>query len=334
MVYLDDFFFDVTDQYHIYRDISELPERCDIIAKTFYHLRPPEDIKKTVRLLKSRCRKLVVMINEPTGDSVSLKALLSELQDPDIHFFGDAVLNFNYPNWQTDISWFITARNFYAQDPWAQYLLTMISTSLDKPLMFDCLLGRTRSHRDSIAEFYKHSPYQDCFYYTYFADNMHQGHWDIDLQETSLTSDTIKYCGSMVNISAILPVDIYNQTYYSIVAESSCINDHSHFTEKVAKPLMCQRPFVAFSGQHYLKNLRKLGFKTFDNVIDERYDLEPNQDIRMQMAWKQVEWLCQQNPKDILDGLHSILLYNAQHFIQTDWHANVKQFIQQESGAG
>jgi hypothetical protein len=334
MVYLDDFFFDVTDQYHIYRDISELPERCDIIAKTFYHLIPTDEIKSLVPLLKSRCRKLIVMINEPTGDTVSLKELLLELDDPDIHFFGDAVLNFDFPRWQNDQSWFITARNFYAQDPWAQYLLAMVSTSSLKPKRFDCLLGRTRKHRDIVAGFYKNSKYKDMFYYTYFGDDIQQGSWDIDLDQHKMTSDTINYCGSNVNISAILPLDIYNQTCYSIVAESSCVNDHSHFTEKVAKPLMCQRPFVVFAGQHYLRNLRSLGFRTFGDVIDESYDLESCHDTRLHLAWQQVEWLCQQDPREILASLQHTLLHNAQHFIQTDWHANVKQFIQRESGAG
>lgn len=334
MVYLDDFFFDVTNQYHIYHDISELPDHCDIIAKTFYHLIPLDEIRYLVPRLKSRCRKLIVMINEPTGDTVSLRELLLELDDPDIHFFGDAVLNFDFVNWQNDQSWFITARNFYAQDPWAQYLLAMVSTSPLKPKRFDCLLGRTRKHRDIVAKLYESSQAKDMFCYSYFGSDINQGSWDIDLQDRGMTSDTINYCGSVVNISAILPVDIYNETCYSIVAESSCVNDHSHFTEKVAKPLMSQRPFVAFAGQHYLRNLRSLGFQTFHDVIDESYDSVDNMETRLHMAWSQVEWLCQQDPREILAALKPILVHNAQHFIKTDWHNNVKQFLQQESGAG
>jgi hypothetical protein len=34
-----------------------------------------------------------------------------------------------------------------------------------------------------------------------------------------------------------------------------------------------------------------LGFKTFDGIIDESYDLEPNTIKRFEMAFEQMEWL-------------------------------------------
>ena len=33
-----------------------------------------------------------------------------------------------------------------------------------------------------------------------------------------------------------------------------------------------KHPFVVVGNKHYLKNLRSIGFKTFDSLIDESYD--------------------------------------------------------------
>ena len=44
------------------------------------------------------------------------------------------------------------------------------------------------------------------------------------------------------------------------------------FTDKVAKCLATGKPFVMLGGKHSLKNLKTLGFKTFDQYIDESYD--------------------------------------------------------------
>ena len=74
--------------------------------------------------------------------------------------------------------------------------------------------------------------------------------------------------------------------------------------------MLACRLFVVISGQYYLQNLRKLGFKTFDSVIDESYDLEPADHIRWTKAIEQAEWLCQQPQQDILPKIAAIVLHN------------------------
>jgi hypothetical protein len=44
-------------------------------------------------------------------------------------------------------------------------------------------------------------------------------------------------------------------------------------TEKIWKPIICLHPFIVLGYQHYLKDLRAIGFKTFDSVWDESYDV-------------------------------------------------------------
>jgi hypothetical protein len=109
------------------------------------------------------------------------------------------------------------------------------------------------------------------------------------------------------------------------VAETTAENSYNQYTEKVAKPIVAGRPFVAFAGQHYLANLRHLGFKTFESVIDESYDSIANLRERMQAAWYQVEWLCAQDPAHIYGELHDVLQHNHEHFLSTDWHSTIRK---------
>ena len=51
-------------------------------------------------------------------------------------------------------------------------------------------------------------------------------------------------------------------------------------TEKTARPLLWGMPFFLNSGQHALKSLREMGFKTFDVLWDETYDTLPDAHAR------------------------------------------------------
>ena len=118
------------------------------------------------------------------------------------------------------------------------------------------------------------------------------------------------------NLSALsfaIPWNIYNHSHWSIVTESS---DHIvYFTEKTGKAFFARRPFVFFGAQHSLKRLKDWGFKTFDSVIDESYDNVFDPTRRWQQAFDQVTYLNQQNLKEIVDSLQSVLDHNALHCI-------------------
>ena len=103
-----------------------------------------------------------------------------------------------------------------------------------------------------------------------------------------MSSNLVNYKGLEARLSNIIPVEVYNNTAYSIVAETDTENSFSFFTEKIAKPLLTKRLFIVFSGYKYLENLRKLGFKTFDGIIDESYDLIENTEDRFQAICNEV----------------------------------------------
>jgi hypothetical protein len=88
-------------------------------------------------------------------------------------------------------------------------------------------------------------------------------------------------------ISFFIPHRIYQESWFSIVAES-IVRHCDFYTEKTAKALLGRRIFITFGPQYSLKVLRDNGFKTFGTWIDERYDDEPDDEIRWNMAFEQV----------------------------------------------
>jgi hypothetical protein len=269
---------------------------------------------------------LLINASEPTDQSFEL-FVDRYRNNKQVKIFSDAVLNTPTPpkNFYTAISWFIQTENYYATRDWAKKLLNSLDP-VEKKIYrrkFDCLLGVQKDNRDFVNNKIVSSNLQHQFDHTYFKNNINDGQWSIPLSVNSTSSD---YCVDglqHVPISSIIPVDIYNQTLYSIVAETSFFNQWSQYTEKTAKPILTKRPFVAFCGQHFLRNLQKLGFQTFGDVVDESYDSVEDNVTRWNMAWKQVEKLCGLPPNTVFDQLAPILEHNQQHFLTTDWHSSV-----------
>jgi hypothetical protein len=190
-----------------------------------------------------------------------------------------------------------------------------------KEFYFDALLGRPKMHRDFV--FKNISKTKDKFFCNY-ADIMEEG-WITEngikylTKERTRPAEFVEYFGVEAHSCNILPIEIYNKTAYSIVAETEITNGNSYYTEKTIKPIIAKRLFVVFSGKDYLKNLRKQGFKTFDGIIDESYDIIENYEERMNLAWKQVEWLCNQNQEEIFEKIKPICEHNFEILTETDW---------------
>jgi hypothetical protein len=306
-------------------NINDIPTNADIVAITRYTGDLVEHQQIIDQLLPTT-KKLIVTLIEAVNHN--LIEFLLQNNHPQIEFLVDSDLNCLVPNAKTITSWFMCPTNFYVTSPQARTLLDQLAPSVKKPKLFDCLLGIKKSHRDQVENFYKKSQHQDKFIFNYFKDNLRAGRWDIELtNDLQFTGDIVDYQGWQIPLSVLIPVEIYNQSYYSIVAETTAFNTHNQYTEKLAKPILAQRLFVAFAGQYYLRNLRNKGFQTFSNVIDESYDNIEDSHTRYAWAWQQVEYLCSQNPADIIKCIEPIVKHNQQHFLTTDWHANMRSSL-------
>lgn len=74
----------------------------------------------------------------------------------------------------------------------------------------------------------------------------------------------------------------FNDTAFNLVSETNDNNHDVFITEKLWKPVIAQQIFVVHGNFGYLKRLKEMGFRTFDSVFDESYDLEADPDRRIE----------------------------------------------------
>lgn len=267
---------------------------------------------------------------------------LRQLDRPKITIFVNG--SFNQPFYSARVykwmDWFIQTLYFY-KELHPEFLSSKLQTGA-KSLSFDVLLGAQRLHRDFVYDWVKTNLLEDKIIMTYYnniqtrLDNnpnfiMESEGIEI-LPNTKFTHsiDQVLYYGHRLGISCIVPLNIYNQTNYSLVAETNFENHYNFYTEKIVKPIMAKRLFVVISGQHYLKNLKDIGFKTFDSIIDESYDDEPDCNKRWTMALEQMNWLCKQDPIEILAATKHIVDFNYNILFDKDWYHNFSEILDQE----
>jgi hypothetical protein len=71
-------------------------------------------------------------------------------------------------------------------------------------------------------------------------------------------------------------IDLATESLVYHVTETVYFGRRQHLTEKTLKPIALGMPFVLSAPAHSLSYLKSYGFKTFDTVWDESYDLEEN----------------------------------------------------------
>jgi hypothetical protein len=265
---------------------------------------------------------------------------LDRIDRPNVSIYIAGKLNYKFKNAQIKIwmDWFVTSTDFYKNiNP------DLLDSKLDyfgkKPKLFDILLGCRRDHRTVVNNFIVINNLQNTNVMTYhqkWSQDLRLSHQYITEDEGVEYSDPpnhtvqyVKYFGYNMSMSQIVPIKIYNQTYYSLVAETNAVNKFNFYTEKIVKPILARRLFIVIAGQNYLKNLRSFGFKTFSNVIDESYDEEYDDESRWNMALSQLKYLCNQDPQSIMNSISEIVKHNQKLMLTHDWYNDFKQdFLQ------
>ena len=114
---------------------------------------------------------------------------------------------------------------------------------------------------------------------------------------------------------------IFQDTWFSFVNETHTkmpfghteLRDDVFFSEKTSKALIHKHPFILFSSNGAIRELHNMGFKTFEPIIDESYDLIENPQERLEACIDQAEKLCKYSHEDWLEAhkiLHPIVEHN------------------------
>lgn len=87
-------------------------------------------------------------------------------------------------------------------------------------------------------------------------------------------------------------VRAYNESYFSLVAETNFQQNTLFQSEKIFKPVLMQQPFVTAAEPGAIRALRTMGYDVYDDFINHSYDDIEDPHDRMFELFNEVERLC------------------------------------------
>lgn len=131
------------------------------------------------------------------------------------------------------------------------------------------------------------------------------------------------------NLACNISIEDYKKTFISIVTETIIDEDTLFLSEKIWKPIIIGHPFMIYGNVGTLKYLKSIGYKTFDKWIDESYDLESNEQERLNMIVREIyklQKLTINQLKDIRNEMIEICDYNKRHYsdlLKENWNGDL-----------
>lgn len=102
------------------------------------------------------------------------------------------------------------------------------------------------------------------------------------------------------------------KSFLHVVNETVFYENFNHLTEKTFKPIVCMRPFILTATTGSLAYLKRYGFKTFNRWIDESYDLETNNQKRVDLITEEIRKICALS-YDEIQTMYDEMLPTLQH---------------------
>jgi hypothetical protein len=111
---------------------------------------------------------------------------------------------------------------------------------------------------------------------------------------------------------AYIKPEPYIDTYFSLVTETVFLGNNSFRTEKIWKPIIMGHPWIAVANKGFYRDLHNMGFKTFNNVIDESFDLIDNPQDRIERIGTLIGELCASDLSQLMLQCKDACIYNQQ----------------------
>jgi hypothetical protein len=87
--------------------------------------------------------------------------------------------------------------------------------------------------------------------------------------------------------------------------------------------MLAKRLFIVCSGQYYLRNLQKLGFRTFNGLVNESYDEIESWEERTRTACLEAQRLSTLDSDLVQSAVADIVEHNYRHLMNTPWQTNL-----------
>lgn len=199
------------------------------------------------------------------------------------------------------------------------YIPKIYDFSYPKSYSFISTAGSPRLEKDGFVYTLKKNIKHDNFVLRYNGIDLGQPYDD---KLVSLLNGTFNSSKNLpgaekyfYTLSQTIPLDLYNQGYFNLLVEGDIDYEHQFdLTEKTVKTLITGMPFVIVASPYFLKELKKLGFKTYESLWDESYDSIVDYDMRMLAIVKLVNNLVNYDWEGNKNKLQDIANHNRSNF--------------------
>ena len=208
-----------------------------------------------------------------------------------------------------------------------------LSSKSDTLKHIGCFIGKPNWHRLIISA-WLYNNYQAQSLQTIHYDTLDERHRiDAEISDININAPNelltvinfIKHCPLTLE-EGFLNYTIGPPTHYHIIKQyknifadlvvETYVSGTSFFpTEKTLRPIIAKTPFIVMGPQGYISNLKRIGFRTFNQWWDERYDESSNYDRiqAIQVILKDIFTWDQNKISQTLKEMSDILEYNRQH---------------------
>jgi len=194
------------------------------------------------------------------------------------------------------------------------------------------LNSRVAPHRDEVVDTL--SQYQTAIYsYRYKNIFLQNTPWDQELKpfvEGRRNLDAIEFHrpqdhNLMRQYQNTIPNHISDYAYFYICTETDFYQNDEKlitkmwFTEKALKSFVYKWPMLMVGNCYVLKALRTLGFETFPEIFNEKYDYVENTTSRMHWIQQEIKKICEMPIQEAHQLYHSNIVqqklnHNKNHF--------------------
>ena len=183
-------------------------------------------------------------------------------------------------------------------------------------------LGSFRRYRQKLCQ-YLLDHYPDKSWISYLDFNK-------EIEEINIKEPLDVYTGK--SNTKIPNLGLFLSSYFSIIYDT--IFDETYedgdyqnvkFTDKIYRSIRMFHPFLYMGQYKALSKFKEMGFKTFDSIIDESYDLIENPQKRFIEIIKQVNFIMNKDRKELFNlvrKIEDILVHNNN---QIDKFANYQK---------